>query len=387
MESQETSGLLQEMVEYQKKILETLEKNAPQKKDWWDRFSAVSTLLSGIIIAAIGGYFTYSYNSRQTDLLDAQNRRANDAKAHEMRILEMQTVEKFIPHLTGANETAKNGAITALAALGNPELAGRLGASFASPGSIGALEFLLKNTQGDSKALVRQSLVNAYHNRASELIYTNKDPNQALKDHARIHELEPSDQLEKNYDKWFLSNLYNDRGSAYFRKEEYGRAADDFTTALRFAPADGIYLANLAAAYTEQGNFAAAREMFDQSFKTPPTAETYNQRGWFYFKQEDFEKAIEDFQQALAMKSDEPHAFYNLMRVYAKKDDYHNAAVAFIRVRSRLTDPKLHERLDQNLESASQWAGNAAFDEKVKREISIMSSQGEPTSAKTGANP
>jgi hypothetical protein len=97
MESPEFSQPSQEMVAYQKKILETLKKNARRKREWWDRFSGVSTLLSGIIIAAIGGYFAYSYNNRQADLLDAQNRRSNDTKAHETRILEMETVKKFIP--------------------------------------------------------------------------------------------------------------------------------------------------------------------------------------------------------------------------------------------------------------------------------------------------
>jgi hypothetical protein len=115
----------------------------------------------GVIIAIIGVYFTYSYNSQHADLLELQNRRSSAARAYEMRILELRAGEKFIRHLTGTNETAKNGAITALAALGNPELPARLGESFASPGSIDTLEYLLKNTPGDSKVLVRQSLVNA----------------------------------------------------------------------------------------------------------------------------------------------------------------------------------------------------------------------------------
>ncbi|MDP9144095.1 MAG: hypothetical protein M3N43_05280, partial [Actinomycetota bacterium] len=59
----------------------------------------------------------------------------------------------------------------------------------------------------------------------------------------------------------------------------------------------------------------------------------------------------------------------------------------FIRVRSRLTDPKLRERLDQDLESASQQADNATFGEKVKQEIEIMKHKGESTSGKAGASP
>ena len=129
----------------------------------------------------------------------------------------------------------------------------------------------------------------------------------------------------------------------------------------------------------EQGNFDAAREKFDLAFKTIPTAEMYNQRGWFYFKQKDLEKAIEDFKQAMDMKSDFLYAFYNLMDAYAKKGDYHNAAVAFIRVCGRLPDWKLRERLDRDLENVLQQVDDATFGEKVTKEISMMSSQGEST--------
>jgi hypothetical protein len=36
------------------------------EKDGWDKFSAVSSFISGLLVAAVGGYFTFSYNAAQS---------------------------------------------------------------------------------------------------------------------------------------------------------------------------------------------------------------------------------------------------------------------------------------------------------------------------------
>ena len=45
-------------------ILQELKSQKSRKKDLWDRFSTISVFLSTVVIAALGSYFTYSYNSR-----------------------------------------------------------------------------------------------------------------------------------------------------------------------------------------------------------------------------------------------------------------------------------------------------------------------------------
>ncbi len=46
-------------------ILQELKSQQGQEKDLWDRFSTVSVFLSTVVIAALGSYFTYSYNKQQ----------------------------------------------------------------------------------------------------------------------------------------------------------------------------------------------------------------------------------------------------------------------------------------------------------------------------------
>lgn len=105
--------------------------HAPRKKDFWDKLSAVGPLIAGLIISGIGSWFTYTYNQRQ------------------IRLQEVQTVEKFIPHLLGDQES-KELAILAISSLGNTRLATELAVRYPSSGTAAALESL--SATGDTTA-------------------------------------------------------------------------------------------------------------------------------------------------------------------------------------------------------------------------------------------
>lgn len=101
-------------------------------KDFWDKLDAASGLVSGIMVALIGFYATGIYNKRQKA---AEERRRDQ----EVLIAQIQTVEKYLPYLSGTDEAAKSAALVAISLLGNDELAVRLAESLRSPGSINAL--------------------------------------------------------------------------------------------------------------------------------------------------------------------------------------------------------------------------------------------------------
>jgi hypothetical protein len=85
-------------------------------KDSWQKFSSISTFLSSVVIAAIGIYFTNVYNERQS------KREALLQEQHNKN-LQMEILEKYIPHLTGEDEERKRAAIIMIKTLGNEELA------------------------------------------------------------------------------------------------------------------------------------------------------------------------------------------------------------------------------------------------------------------------
>src|SRR3954468_22515721 len=86
------------------------------RKDLWDKLSAVSTFLSGVLIAAIGLLFTYLHN-------ESEGQRNTSLKISESHIAETRAFEKFIPYLNSAKEADINIGLIGLEAL-NKELGG-----------------------------------------------------------------------------------------------------------------------------------------------------------------------------------------------------------------------------------------------------------------------
>jgi hypothetical protein len=105
-----------------------------RRKDIWEKLGALSGILtftSSLLIAALGWYFTKSYNDRQTEAQTSQNRQQN-------RLVEMQTIERMIPHLI-KDEQSKRAALIAINELASPTLAIQLGAAFGGTGAVEAL--------------------------------------------------------------------------------------------------------------------------------------------------------------------------------------------------------------------------------------------------------
>lgn len=129
------SNELRQLIDIQNETLDELKNQNRKKKDNWDRFSTLSTFLSTVVVAALGLYFTHVYN-------ESQSAREHQTQTYQTRILEMQTVEKFIPHLTGDEETKKV-ALLALTSLGSPEFATRFAKLNPSEGTESAADVIM----------------------------------------------------------------------------------------------------------------------------------------------------------------------------------------------------------------------------------------------------
>lgn len=121
---------------------------ARHHKDIWDKMAAVAPIVSGILIFLMGGFFTYSYNQQQ------------------LRLQELQTIERFIPHLTG-DEQSKKAAILAISSLTTTELAGKIAALFASSGTVSALKTIAENGDDKQKTAASTALAQALENLAA----------------------------------------------------------------------------------------------------------------------------------------------------------------------------------------------------------------------------
>lgn len=113
-------------------------------KDHWDKLSALSGFISGVLVAAIGAVVTVMFKRRETAMLEAQkSREEQDRKAalelaqthqeterinkeKEISISQAQTVRELLPDLQATDEKTKKAALTLIAFLGNAELAAQL---------------------------------------------------------------------------------------------------------------------------------------------------------------------------------------------------------------------------------------------------------------------
>jgi hypothetical protein len=163
-------------------------------KDIWDKTAALGPILSGFMIFATGFYCTYNYNQQQ------------------LKIQEVQTIEKFIPHLMGS-EQSKKAAIMALSSLTNTETAGKVAQIFASTGTVQALQSLSQNGSERDKAVATQALSKALENlaeRENKLTSIEEDYKRVIE--ARDQKVPNEAHPDTPYNLNKLAQLYTIRG-------------------------------------------------------------------------------------------------------------------------------------------------------------------------------
>lgn len=109
------------------------------EKDHWDKIAAMAPIISGVLIFMAGGVFTYTYNQQQ------------------LKVQEIQTIEKFIPHLTGS-EQSKKAAILMINSLVDTKLAGKIASIYASSGTVSALQTMTKSGDDKDREIAQQAL-------------------------------------------------------------------------------------------------------------------------------------------------------------------------------------------------------------------------------------
>jgi hypothetical protein len=120
-----------------------------KKKDIWEKLSSVSsvaTVVSGLVIAFVGAWFTKSYN-------DAQILNQRIQQTADQQLKEVEIVEKMIPHL--AAKDSREAALAAISVLTNRNLSTKLAEIYKGDGSIKYLQDLIvsSNSSSDEKTL------------------------------------------------------------------------------------------------------------------------------------------------------------------------------------------------------------------------------------------
>lgn len=223
MSNENNQELLTKIVEQQSQLLEEMRAQKTRgNRDFWDRLNVMAPIIGASIMAIIGAYFTYTYNLQQ------------------LKVQEIQTIEKFIPHLIGT-EKSKRAAILAISSLGNAKLATKVASIFASEGTAAALQSIAQQTNDtNDQTMIRDALIKTLDQLAVN--YRNENRlDDAITAHQKSIAVKDAQQGRDNTDMaenlTKLSELYEKHGDKAM-SEELARRAQ--TLRKRIATADGV---------------------------------------------------------------------------------------------------------------------------------------------------
>ncbi|MCB0370235.1 MAG: tetratricopeptide repeat protein, partial [Bdellovibrionales bacterium] len=126
-------------------------------------------------------------------------------------------------------------------------------------------------------------------------------------------------------------NIQNSLGLTYFMREKYNLSIKHFKRAISLDPKFTDARNNLARAYSEVGKYSEANKeiqivLADLTYTAIDRA--YNNLGYNYFKQGQFEKAKDAFKKAILNKQDNCYSHNFLGRSYFELHQYSEATSA-----------------------------------------------------------
>ncbi len=171
----------------------------------------------------------------------------------------------------------------------------------------------------------------AYWNRG--LAHSSKEQyDRAIEDFSQAIRLKP-DYVE----------AYKSRAAAYRQTHQYDRAIQDYDYAIRLSPNDADLYSDRGTVYGIKRQYDRAIQDYDYAIRLSPNdADLYNDRGTFYGMKGKYDRAIEDFNQALSLNPNESMAWANRGFVYLKKGTLRDLDQA-------IADSEQALRLDPNL--------------------------------------
>jgi Flp pilus assembly protein TadD len=113
------------------------------------------------------------------------------------------------------------------------------------------------------------------------------------------------------------ADVHLNLGAAYAEMGNMDLAEQHFRTAVLLSPINFNSHNVLGKLYFDSHRLPQAEEQFHQSLQCEPNIAAYDYLGYIYMQQKDSERAEGTFKAALALKSTDSHAHFNLGLIYA----------------------------------------------------------------------
>lgn len=118
------------------------------------------------------------------------------------------------------------------------------------------------------------------------------------------------------------AHIFNNRGIAYEKIDEFDKAVADYDQAISLKPDFSWAYHNRGIVHRRQGDLDKAIADHTEALRLDPNfAEAFNSRGNAYAKQGQYDRAIADFVSALKLQPEYPEALYNRAGAYRVKGD------------------------------------------------------------------
>ncbi|WP_195911401.1 S1 family peptidase [Streptomyces kaniharaensis] len=125
-------------------------------KDNWDRLSSIAPIVSGLMIAAVGGWATLTVSRHQRASETSRTER-------ELTVQRSSIIPPLIPYLGSDKEREKRAALLAIDAMGDPVLAAKLAEIYGGEGSASALSNIAARSSREVAVVAERSLDTLFH--------------------------------------------------------------------------------------------------------------------------------------------------------------------------------------------------------------------------------
>ncbi|HEV2201190.1 MAG TPA: tetratricopeptide repeat protein [Bryobacteraceae bacterium] len=145
---------------------------------------------------------------------------------------------------------------------------------------------------------LKPDFADAYRMRGRAYVAVGK-PDEAIPDFTKVAVLRPAD-----------ATVLVDRGFAYLDKKDWAKARADASRALEMNGKLARAYNLRATAVRATGGVAEALEDYSRAVELDPNLDNYFQRAATYQLLNEHQRAVADFDQALALAPDQPHTYY-----------------------------------------------------------------------------
>ncbi|MFC1889439.1 trypsin-like peptidase domain-containing protein [Thermodesulfobacteriota bacterium] len=137
MDNSEVTIQIKEIKARQERLIESIDKS--KVKDGWDKFSIITSFISGVLLVVVGGAFTYLFQAQQTERQLTQQAEQKKLEEHRNRLLELDAVSNLLPFLTDPDENKQKAGYLALNTLASTKIVATLAKLRPSAGAAAAL--------------------------------------------------------------------------------------------------------------------------------------------------------------------------------------------------------------------------------------------------------